>query len=328
MPTTEANLIDRYLHAVKFWLPQAQQQDIIAELAEDLHSQVEEREAALGRPLSEEDLVALLKKRGSPMRVASGYIPEQLLISPAIIPAYRLVLLVVLLSVLAPLFLMILIEDPAHALLRCAIEAWRTGFQVVGVVTVCFALVDRYQAKARNKDTWDPRKLPRVPAAHETAARFRYFASFVSYLAAALFWAFLMWQRSEFVFSGAFRFVLAPVWNHIYWPILGVTLGRAAVDLFSFLYPARTRIPTLIRLGLAASSALLAGLLLTAGNWVEIAGPKITPANIAKAMPWFNGTIQGSLIFSAVVMLIEAIQQMRLLLRATPGRAAQILTTS
>ena len=40
MPATKSDLIDRYLHAVKFWLPKAQQEDIVAELGEDLLSQV------------------------------------------------------------------------------------------------------------------------------------------------------------------------------------------------------------------------------------------------------------------------------------------------
>src|SRR5271165_3173690 len=77
MTETKSDLIDRYLQAVKFWLPKAQQQDILAELSEDLHSQIEEREAALGHPLDEADLAAVLKRRGSPMRVASGFVPEQ-----------------------------------------------------------------------------------------------------------------------------------------------------------------------------------------------------------------------------------------------------------
>jgi len=53
-------LLDRYLQAVRFWLPPAQQNDIIAELGDDLRSQVEDRESSLGRPLNEDELVALL----------------------------------------------------------------------------------------------------------------------------------------------------------------------------------------------------------------------------------------------------------------------------
>ena len=55
-------LLDRYLQAVRFWLPKAQQQDIIAELSSDLHSQIEDRETELGRPLNEAELEAILKK--------------------------------------------------------------------------------------------------------------------------------------------------------------------------------------------------------------------------------------------------------------------------
>ena len=43
-------LLDRYLQAVRFWLPKAQQNDIIAELGDDIRSQIEDKESALGRP--------------------------------------------------------------------------------------------------------------------------------------------------------------------------------------------------------------------------------------------------------------------------------------
>jgi hypothetical protein len=39
-PHTSTELVDRYLQAVRFWLPKRQQEDIIAELSEDLHSQI------------------------------------------------------------------------------------------------------------------------------------------------------------------------------------------------------------------------------------------------------------------------------------------------
>lgn len=41
-------LIERYIQAVKFWLPKAQQDDIAAELHANLLSQAEDREAELG----------------------------------------------------------------------------------------------------------------------------------------------------------------------------------------------------------------------------------------------------------------------------------------
>ena len=48
-------MIDRYLQAVKFALPQAQREDIIKELRDNILSQIEERESGLGRPLNEDN---------------------------------------------------------------------------------------------------------------------------------------------------------------------------------------------------------------------------------------------------------------------------------
>jgi hypothetical protein len=80
--------LDRYLEAVRAWLPREQRADIVAELAEDLRSEIDERQGALGRPLSEDEVLALLKRRGHPMSVAEGYLPSQHLIGPAMLPAY------------------------------------------------------------------------------------------------------------------------------------------------------------------------------------------------------------------------------------------------
>ena len=57
-------LLDRYLHAIKFWLPRGQREDIAAELSEDIRSQMEDEEAKLGRKLNEFDLASILKQRG------------------------------------------------------------------------------------------------------------------------------------------------------------------------------------------------------------------------------------------------------------------------
>jgi hypothetical protein len=43
-------LLDRYLTAVKFWLPQKQREDIAAELAANLQSEIDDRAAELAVP--------------------------------------------------------------------------------------------------------------------------------------------------------------------------------------------------------------------------------------------------------------------------------------
>jgi hypothetical protein len=95
-------LVDRYLQAVKFWLPKTRRQDIIAELAEDIRSQIEEKEAELGRALNEDESSALLKRRGRPFSVAERYLPQRSLIGPGLFPIYALSLKIVGLAYLIP----------------------------------------------------------------------------------------------------------------------------------------------------------------------------------------------------------------------------------
>jgi hypothetical protein len=95
-------LTDRYLQAVGFWLPKNQKHDIIAELSEDLHSQIEERESALGRKLTDDDMEQILKQRGRPLLVANRYRPQQHLIGPVLFPIYVFVLEVVAALYLLP----------------------------------------------------------------------------------------------------------------------------------------------------------------------------------------------------------------------------------
>jgi hypothetical protein len=333
MAESNTDLLDRYLHAVKFWLPKAQQADIIAELGEDLLSQVEEREAALGHKLDEDELAQILKKRGSPMRVASGYLPEQRLINPAMLPVYRLVLKIVLCWVYIPLFAFVFLGPvlafarPGQALLVCCVEYLRAAFMTVGMVTVVFALLDRYQVKFKHADNWNPRKLPRVPGMQDTRARWNHLAGFIFGVAAAAFWASLLWQRSEFSLSGGTRLILGPICRQMYWPVLGLTLASAFFDLVSALYPRWARVRSRVRIGIDAGMLVIVAIALKAGNFAEIAGGGFSAADLANKVAWFNGMIDYTLIAVVVVTVGDAIHEARCLLRGKPGKAAAILTT-
>src|SRR5436305_6538172 len=99
-------LIDRYLQAVKFWLPKNQKQDIIAELSEDIRSQVEDREADLGRKLNQTEVAELLQQRGRPVLVANRFLPQESLIGPTLFTIYKFVLKMVALFYMLPWILM------------------------------------------------------------------------------------------------------------------------------------------------------------------------------------------------------------------------------
>ena len=67
------NLIEEYLRAVAALLPRGQRDDIVAELRDTILSRKEEREAALGRPLTSDEIEALLREIGHPVVVAARY---------------------------------------------------------------------------------------------------------------------------------------------------------------------------------------------------------------------------------------------------------------
>ena len=332
MSVQKNDLIDRYLNAVKFWLPRKQQQDILAELAVDLQSQVEDRESALGRPLEEADMVELLRHRGSPMRVASGYLTETRLVNPALIPLFRMVLKVVLLWVLLPTFGLVFVGPvfqsgrPGPALLMFLGEAFRTIFFVIGIMTTVFALLDRYHTQWI--DNWDPRTLPRVATHSQQMEWYNHLAGFVFGTAAAIFWGVMMWHRNAFVIAPAFRITVAPIWGQMYGAILALTAARALVDLYSFVRRVWTRGQSYTWLALDVAGIAVALFLLGAGPWVDIFVPNVAPDAAAKFVSLVNSIFQISLVCAAIIPLYDVVKQLRRLYRGKNGQSTQVLTVS
>lgn len=174
-------LLDRYLQAVRFWLPRAQQDDIIAELGDDLRSQIEDRESSLGRPLSEDELVVLLKQAGHPLWVAGRYQKQQALIGPALFPLYRFVLKIAALGYLGPwllVWIVLKVFAPTHRAGNPAltlVDGWNSflikAFVIFGIVTLVFAVLERFQFAVTALQRWDPRKLPRWARRKERVSR-------------------------------------------------------------------------------------------------------------------------------------------------------------
>src|SRR4030088_17015 len=155
-------LLDRYLHAIEFWLPKRQKQDIIAELSEDLRSQIEEKETDLGRKLEDAEVEAILKRCGAPLEVASRYRPQQYLIGPALFPVYRFVLAVSLIGCVVPRFLIwlaFLLVDPAHRAVLHMENLWVTVLYFAFFTTLALHIAERRGDKEEDRNAWNPPKL-------------------------------------------------------------------------------------------------------------------------------------------------------------------------
>jgi hypothetical protein len=260
-------LLNRYLQAVKFWLPRGQQEDIILELGDDIRSQIEDRETALGRKLSDAEMEAILKERGRPLLVAGRYLPQRSLIGPLFFPAYVFVLKLVLICYLAPWVLVwigMMIFDPSyrahHSGLGIAPDLfvlWIHALTVFMVVTMVFAVLDLAMNKSKFLSDWSPRKLP--PARdHDRIPRASSAFEVVMGGFFGIWWLSMLWTLTVIDMEGL-RVTLAPAWHHffgIFLPIWAVNTGLSAVNFF---HPYWTRSRRLVH---AATNFVSAGVLM------------------------------------------------------------------
>jgi hypothetical protein len=266
------DLLDRYLQAVKFWLPSAQRQDIIAELREDLRSQIEDQETALGRPLTEAEVEVTLRQVGRPVLVANRYLPQRHLIGPVWFPIYAFVLKIVAACYLVPWILVwigLMIFDPAYRAghvgagwLDALGEAWG-GFWLaatiaIGVVTIVFAVLERAQAESGFLENWDPRKLPAVRDTRHIP-RLSSTLDLVANVVFCSWWVVAM--RSSLVLDRPeVRLTLAPVWNLFFAGFLLLALVNIVAAGVNLLRPYWTRGRAAVRLmaDLAGSTLFVA----------------------------------------------------------------------
>lgn len=236
-------LIERYLQAVRFWLPKTKQQEgILAELGDDLRSQIEEKEAELKRPLDKHEVAEILKRCGPPMVVAGRLSPKRHLIGPTLFPIYLFVLKMVLLWILIPVF--VFIVGPAtlastHGDWGAAIGSttgalWSGLFIAAGIITLVFAILERTHAVTHIECKWDPLKLPPVRQ-HERKPSLMQTVCDLAFNFVGLIWLLLVPHNPFLIFGPAASFLKpGPIWHAFYVPIVAVAvfaLLRSAVTL-------------------------------------------------------------------------------------------------
>ncbi|MFZ6676625.1 hypothetical protein [Undibacterium sp. Tian12W] len=85
-------LLQKYIHAVKQELPQAQKEDIGRELQANILDQLDAIQEQTGREATEQEVAGVLEKLGHPAQVAARYSPVTPLVSSELMPAYKLVI--------------------------------------------------------------------------------------------------------------------------------------------------------------------------------------------------------------------------------------------
>jgi hypothetical protein len=334
------DLLERYLQAVRTYLPKKQQDDILKELGENLRAQIEDQEAAIGRPLNEDELAAILKKHGHPLFVASRYRQARHLIGSTLFPVYWFVMKMILGTMgfgYAVSALVLIAQGKSF------LEIFGAMFSYIGAVlptfgwvTIIFAVLDignnkfhlLERATKDANETFNPRSLPALrPAADtpETRPISRTKTAF------ELFWsaAFLLWwirvgpiRKLALVMvlgpvglADKIPFQLGPVWSTVYWPVILLTLIAIGQQMVTLIYPDRIKFHSVIRL-INGGGSVIVLYMLTRVNELLVLVPGIADAaKFAETLRIINLTLHYTVIFTAILTVVECIKQILRLIR-------------
>ena len=319
-------LLDRYLHAVKFWLPRQQQDDIIAEISEDLRSQIEDREGELGRKLDDNEVAALLRKRGRPLLVANGYLPQHSLIGPVYFPIYLLVLKIAALCFLVPRILVLIgffIFDPKYhtegvgaLIVRTWSELWFGGFVTFGIVTLVFAVLERTQAKSGWLEKWDPLKLPKVKETRRIPRASSVFE--VVFGIIVVMWLVELATSGILLNQTNIHIALTAAGREFVWVVTAMSLFGVGMSTVNMFRPFWTKARLALRVVQDLVSTLVFGLMARAGALIILSGANIPSAKAVEVNAAVNTWLSVSMaIVGAICAVITIVDLVRLIFMST-----------
>jgi len=316
------DMLDRYLQAVKFFLPGGQQDDIVRELSENLIAKMEDREEELGHPLDEAEQAAILREHGHPMLIAGRYRTRQQLIGPTFFPLYVITLKMglgaaLLVTTIVAVVTAALQGDPLQRLLEAMLAFPGRGLMVFAWTTLGFAGLDFAQRRLRVVQDWDPRKLPKVVSEEQRIPRLKTLCD-LSFALIGLVW-FLLLPRSPVLILGpaATLVVYAQVWHVIYVPMLLLATVTVVLNVLDFVHPYRVRSRELSRVAINVVWVFGFLFLSQAG---DLFLPRVRAAlpeglDAARVVAIINATFRIGMAVAAVITVIEIWRGLRRLKR-------------
>jgi hypothetical protein len=327
-------LMDRYLQAVRFFLPRNQQDDIVRELTANLLAQMEEREEGLGRPLTEDEQAAIIQRHGHPMVVAGRYLSHQHLIGPLFLPLYwftvKAGLGVALLVVLVEATVAALLHgDPIQQGVRAMLVFPGRALMVFAWTTLVFAALDFAQARMGLTGTWNPRSLPKVfvfPFDYQIPRR-RTVCELVLGIA-CLIWLLLTPTWPVYMLGPAAAapalLVPAPIWQTVYGPIVALTMAMVALSAANVMRPYWSPARSAARVAIDIAGLVVLAMLLRGNPWF-VAGTAAVGADGQIGMPLselatiVNMSVQIGIVAAGVIKVVEIGRELRRVKRYRPS---------
>lgn len=320
-------LLDRYLKAVGKYLPEAQREDILKELSEDIRSEMEEKESELQRPLTKGEQEAILKQRGNPIILASRYRQDhrsvafgRQLIGPVLFPFYIKVLsfnLGLTFVILAVIFSALAIGGQKVTLGSIVTNCLLQLVLQLGAVTLIFTLIDKHLAK--HPDRWnldagsgvhlDLRLEPGITASKRSGRVSRFESiSIIVASSVALIWLGAVQTHPFLIFGPAALFLkLAPVWYQVYWPIVLLTSAEIVRATINLVRPDWTRFRAIVQIAIHIGGLGVAYVLIRAGVWVLGIDAAGHAADYKNAVEILNQCIHGALLLGVFLSAAQLV---------------------
>ena len=323
------DILDSYLRAVKRCLPRAQSDDIIRELSDELRSQLDEQQAALGRPLSDEELMAFFKKHGDPMTVGRRYRQDHHslslgweLIGPELFPMYLILLSFNLALTIAAV---VVVSLMIHVAIKLDAFIVPVLAQII-CLTVVFTVLNLIRRKFPQPWYYPPAELaPMLPV-----SRWYSLVGLIMWAAVAIWWLAVPHIPQLILGSGANQLKLAPTWHRFYVPVLLLLLASISQRVLSLFHPTWTWvIPAMRTVINVAAVPILCGLMFKSQTLVVLAdGIQTTPQN-QQLVENLNGLIRWGILgpwlwlyagISAIVYAWYGVPHLRRLIRRMRGQ--------
>jgi hypothetical protein len=331
------DLLERYLQAVGHCLPPKSKEDTLAELRANLLGEMDGREEELGRPLTEDEVAAVLVEHGRPMIVAARYLPQRHLIGPGLFPAYWYTL-----KRGAPMVAIV------YAVVQAVTLAFRYGdgfsigsaigrfpgvlFYSWAVVTLVFAafqyVQDEFVGSFKLPKQWDPRKLPPLekPQAKGQSLANRV-ADLVISVVAVVWLLALGHQPVIFLGPGAtylksLSVGMSAAWEMFYWQLIFLMIAQILLKCVALLRSMRPwqRVIDLVVLGLN-----VAAIMVLLQERTYFAATAVINSQQMKLLETINWSVRLGLQFALAVTVVKLLWDLgKLIVDSTRGNAVVV----
>jgi hypothetical protein len=324
--------LDRYLKDLKAHLPGEQADDIVNELAENLRAHFEDREAELGRAMTEAEQEAILKEHGNPILAAARYRPEQgsfsfgrQLIGPALFPAYTRILTISFSITLVVILVAALVVASGQRIDSFVSSIALAAVIQFGVITGIFVAADR-------EITTDSRSAEGQAAAIVSIAKL----GLLDRLAGGLIGKSIGTDVPRSTSVGDLALVAitiawmaivrppivtdvlrsGPGWETFWLPVVVVLAVSGIQPIVTFMRPRLVRFRSMVRIGTDLGFVALFAMSLNIGHWIELSHPANASGRQAQLVVEINRWVGISLAIAiAILLVMTAFELWRLVAR-------------